>query len=297
MIQPPVPGGASGLVTIGVDIGGTNVRAARIEPNGRMAAHIKVRTDSMPTVPDLVEALVRQLMDGDVVGVGIGIPGRLDRDGRAVLSAGYVDLAGIPLGELLGARIGRPVTLDNDAHMALEAELAVGAARGADHVVMFTIGTGIGGAVADSRRVLRGRGNAGQLGHLTVDPNGPECRCGRRGCAEVFASGTALAGYITDAGMPQGTTIETLLNSYGKDAPATAVLGRWVTAWRHAIDTAVAALDPDLVVLGGGLGTAAAAALGALSPTTSPWFQCPVVAASLGDDAGVIGAGLRAFAR
>jgi glucokinase len=296
MIQPPVPGGDPRPVTIGVDIGGTNVRAARIEENGRIAGHIKVRTDSMPSVADLVEDLVRQLISDDVVAVGIGIPGRLDRDGTAVLSAGYVDLAGIQLGELLGARIGRPVTLDNDAHMALVAELAVGAARGADHVVMFTIGTGIGGAIADSRRVLRGRGNAGQLGHLTVDPSGPECKCGRRGCAEVYASGTALTEYVREAGMPQGTTIERLLETHGKDVAAAAVLGRWVTAWRHAIDTAVAALDPDLVVLGGGLGAAAAMALGVLSPTTSPWFRCPVVAATLGDDAGVIGAGLRAFA-
>jgi len=291
MTQPPDPAG----VTIGVDIGGTNVRVARIDRDGRILRHLKVRTGSRPTATELVGDLVDQLMGDDVVAAGIGIPGRLDRHGTTIVSAGYVDLAGVRLGELIGARIGRPVVMDNDAHMALVAELVIGAAAQVAHVVMFTIGTGIGGAVAESRRVLRGRGNAGQLGHLTIDPDGPPCNCGRRGCSEVLASGTALTRSIREAGMPPGTTVEQLLATHEADPVAAAVLRGWVTAWRHAIDTAVAVLDPDLVVLGGGLGGAAATALELVAPTTSPWFQCPVVAARLGDDAGVIGAGLRAF--
>jgi glucokinase len=110
----------------------------------------------------------------------------------------------------------------------------------------------------------------------------------------VFLSGTALNGYIEEAGLPKGTTVERLLAASGDDPAAAAVLARWVAPWRHTIDTAIAALDPDLVVLGGGLGVAAAAALEGIVPG-SPWFECPVVAATLGDDAGVIGAGLRAF--
>jgi glucokinase len=295
MAEPAAPAGVSRRVTIGVDVGGTNVRAARIGPGGDMSGLLRVRTDSMPSVPDIVEALVRRLLDDDVVGVGIGIPGRLHPDGRTVLSGGFVNLAGVALGERIADRVGCPVVLDNDAHMALVAELAVGAAMTASHVVMFTVGTGIGGAIAESRRVLRGRRNAGQLGHLTVDPTGPACKCGRRGCCEVYVSGTALNGYIADAGLPIGTTVQSLLAARDLDPAAATVLARWVTAWRHAIDTAVAALDPDLVVLGGGLGAAAAAALDGVAPS-SPWFDCPVVAAALGDDAGVIGAGLRAFA-
>ena len=293
MTQPAVADGAPRGVTIGVDIGGTNVRAARVDPGGIVSGLIKVRTDSMSSVPDLVEAMVRQLLGDDVVAVGIGIPGRLDRDGRTVLSAGFVNLAGIALGDILGERIDRPVVMENDAHMALVAELAVGAATGADDVVMFTVGTGIGGAIAISRRVLRGRGNTGQLGHLTIDPSGPPCKCGRNGCSEVFLSGTALNRYIEEAGLPRGTTVEHLLAGRHEN-PSAAVLGRWVTPWRHAIDTVVATLDPDLVLLGGGLGGATVAALQG-SVSASRWFDCPVTAAALGDDAGVIGAGLLAF--
>jgi glucokinase len=281
-------------VTIGVDVGGTNVRAARIDPDGAVSGLRKVRTDSLPSVVDLIETLVSGLLDEDVVGVGVGVPARLDGDGRTVLSAGFVDLAGVALGEVLASRIALPVVLDNDAHMALVAELAVGVATDAADVVMFTVGTGIGGAVAVARTVLRGRGNAGQLGHITVDPTGPVCKCGRRGCSEVFLSGTALNRYIDDAGLPKGTTVERLLLNRDHDARAAAVLARWVVRWRHAIDTTIAVLDPDLVVLGGGLGVATAAALEGVA-SASPWFECPVVAATLGDDAGVIGAGLRAL--
>jgi glucokinase len=283
--------------TIGVDIGGTNIRAARVGRDGTLVGHVKVRTDSVPSVPEFLADLCTRLLDDEVEAVGIGIPGRLDRDGTTIRSAGFVDLAGQRLGESIEQALGRPVVLDNDAAMALLAELELGAATEAQDVVLFTVGTGIGGSVAAGRTVLRGRGNAGQLGHLALDPDGPPCACGRRGCSEVLASGTALNRLIRESGLPSATTAEVLLDRWPRDPVAAAILRRWAGAWRDAIDTVVAVLDPDLVVLGGGLGAAAWAALDAFVPTTSAWFECPVVPARLGDDAGVIGAGLRAFAR
>lgn len=288
---------ARGRVAVGVDIGGTNIRAARVGPDGRVSDRIKLPTASAPSVPELVGDVCRQLLDDDVEAVGIGIPGRLDRDATTILSAGFVDLAGSRLGEVIETIVGLPVVLENDAHMALLAELAVGAATSADHVVLFTVGTGIGGAVAMERTVLRGRGNAGQLGHLTLERAGPTCNCGRRGCSEVLTSGTALSRLIREAGLPEGTTAEALLERGADDPAAEAVLRRWAGAWRDAIDTVVAVLDPDLVILGGGLGAAAVAAVDAYAPAASAWFGCPVAPARLADDAGVIGAGLRALAR
>jgi glucokinase len=282
-------------VTIGVDIGGTNIRAARVYPDGRMTDLVRVRTDSATSVPDLVRDVVSRLLDDTVVGVGVGIPGRLDASGTTVLSSGYVRLAGLRLGDMLVAQLQRPVVLDNDAAMALVAELRVGAAVEARDVVLFTVGTGVGGALALDRAVVRGRGNAGQLGHLTIDPSGPVCNCGRRGCTEVLGSGTALAGLMREAGLPAGTTAEELLGERAGSPDAVAVLARWAEAWRCAIDTVVAAFDPDLVLLGGGLGAAASAAVEAYAPAGSSWFDRPVASARLGDDAGVIGAGLRAF--
>lgn len=288
----PLHGGTA----IGVDIGGTNVRAARVDRGGRLDGLRKVATGSDSSIADLVADLCRELIDDGVRAVGIGIPGRLDQTGTAVQSSGYVDLAGQRLGEDIGDRLGLPAVLDNDAHMALVAELRHGAAADAQNVVLFTVGTGIGGAVAVERVVIRGHGNAGQLGHLTLQPDGLVCNCGRRGCSEVLASGTALGRLIAEAGLPAGTSVEALLERRASDPAATDVLRHWASAWRAAIDTVVAVVDPELVVLGGGLGGAAVAALDAFAPeSSSGWFTRPVVPARLGDDAGVIGAGLRAL--
>jgi len=283
-----------GHVAIGVDVGGTNVRAARVDRAGRLSGHVRVGTDSGSDPSGLVIDLCRALLDDGVVSIGVGIPGRLDRDRTTVISSGYVDLAGVRLGEVVEQAIGLPVTLENDAHVALLAELRLGAAAYAEHVVLFTVGTGIGGAVAMDRAVIRARGNAGQLGHLAIDPAGPACNCGRRGCSEVMASGTALNHLTADAGLG-GTTAEALLERRQTDPVAADVLRRWASAWRDAIDTVIAVLDPDVVVLGGGLGRVAVTALEAYAPSMSEWFRCRIVPAGMGDDAGVIGAGLRAL--
>lgn len=291
-MSPAPPAGTA----IGVDVGGTYIRAARVDRVGRHGQQLKVRSDAGPTAQSLVIDLCRELLDDEVVAVGIGVPGRLDRDRTTILSSGYVDLAGQRLGEVVADALGRPVTLENDAGMALMAELRLGAAAEAADVVLFTAGTGIGGAVALHGELFRGRGNAGQLGHLALERNGSDCNCGRRGCSEVLASGTALGHLIRDAGLPTDTTVQRLLERRHEPAAA-GILERWGGAWRAAIDTVVAVLDPELVVIGGGLGGAAVATLEATHPATSCWFACPVVAAALGDEAGVIGAGLRALTR
>ena len=234
----------------------------------------------------------RSLDEASVAAIGIGVPGRVDARRGRVLSGGYVDLTDQPLAEIIAGMTGRPVVLDNDGNIALFAEHALGAARSTGTVVMFTIGTGIGGAVIVDGRLLRGRASAGQLGHIAVDRGGKACLCGRHGCIETTSSGTALGRHIAEAGLAAGTPIETLLSrSSDGDTAATGVLAAWAAPMRIAIDTAVAIFDPDLVVLGGGLGAAMHQALGCF-PAEAAWYQCQVVPASLGDRAGVIGAGL-----
>jgi glucokinase len=110
------PGGAvPGSSAIGVDIGGTHFRAARIGPDGRIVERIGVRTDSASEVPQLVIDLVDRLLDAAIVGIGIGVPGRLDPDGTTIVSSGFVELADVRLGEQVARTVGRPVVLDNDA--------------------------------------------------------------------------------------------------------------------------------------------------------------------------------------
>jgi glucokinase len=281
---------------IGVDVGGTRVRAARINAAGDILARLEQPTASAPqSVAAQIGELVRALDDPTVAAIGVGVPGRVDIRRNRMMSGGYVDLSGIALGDVLVETFGRPVVLDNDANMALHAEVAVGAARSAETAVMFTIGTGIGGAVLADGKLLRGRAAAGQLGHITVDRAGAHCLCGRRGCVETTSSGTALAGLLAAAGLPAATSVEQLLAQSRNGAEAAkSVLAAWAGPMRFAIDTAIAAFDPDVVVLGGGLGEAMHKALAEI-PVEALWYQCPVVSAILGDRAGVIGAGLVAL--
>jgi glucokinase len=286
------------VTAIGVDIGGTQVRAARVSAVGEVLDWATQPTASEPAlVATQIGELVRSLDETSVAVIGIGVPGRVDAGQGRVLSGGYVDLAGLPLAEAIAAATQRPAFIDNDGNMALFGERSVGAARSAGTTVMFTIGTGIGGAVIADGSLLRGRASAGQLGHITVSGGGKSCLCGRHGCVETTSSGTALRRHVAEAGLPKATSVEMLLSrSTEGDAAAKSVLAAWAAPMRIAIDTVVAVFDPDLVVLGGGLGVAMHQALGCF-PAEAAWYQCAVVPASLGDRAGVIGAGLSALAK
>lgn len=281
---------------IGIDIGGTNLRVARVSDTGTILDHVteKIRPDAAAVLARIID-LVHRFDRPNVAAVGVGIPGRVDARNRRVLSGGYVDLSTVSLAHSIERDIGKPVVIDNDCNMALVAEIAIGAAQGQDNVVMFTIGTGIGGAIVQEGRIVRGRMTAGQLGHVTVDVNGTVCACGRRGCVETTSSGTALRRHVAEAGLPATTTLDQLFAREAEgDAAAARVLEAWARPLRAAIDSTVAAFDPDLVLLGGGLGHAAKRAL-ARSPALAPWYQCPVEAAALGDEAGIIGGALCAL--
>lgn len=282
---------------IGIDIGGTHLRAARVDAEGRVLATARDRSDRDPElVLRRVEALIARLDDAAVAAIGIGVPGRVDFASRTVLSGGYVDLSGVPLAAHVERRFGRPVVIDNDCAMALVAEARIGAARLARSVVMLTIGTGIGGAVIEDGRILRGRQTAGQLGHVSADPHGLPCLCGKRGCLETVSSGSSLARHVREAGLDAATTAaELLARTEVGDSTARAVLDAWAGPLSRAIDDLAATLDPDLVVLGGGLGTEAAEAVRGISRPRS-WYEARIAAALLGDEAGVVGAALAALA-
>lgn len=284
-------------LSIGIDIGGTNLRAARISETGEILKRVAEKSAPDPElVLGRIADMVRLLDTPDVKAIGVGVPGRVDARRGAVLSGGYVNLASVALAQRLEAMTGKPVVIDNDCNMALAAEMALGAGRGHGNIVMFTIGTGIGGAVGQNRRITRGAATAGQLGHITVDVNGEVCACGRRGCVETTSSGTALGRHIAMAGLGADISVDQLFaRDAAGDIQARGILDAWARPLRAAIDTAVAMLDPDLVLLGGGLGRAAHAALGR-APALATWYQCEVKPAQLGDDAGVIGAGLQALA-
>ena len=280
------------MQSLGIDIGGTHIRAARVDAHGVILARGSAQSSPDPgVVLNRCLDLIAQINGPEVLGIGIGIPGQVIAASRTVLSGGYVDLSGFDFAVKVQDATGLPVVIENDATMALLGEVACGAAKGAANVVMLTIGTGIGGAIIDQGQVLRGRGTAGQLGHIVVDPDGAPCVCGRIGCVETTSSGTAFGTHLARFGLPAHTKAQDLLDHRGPAAMA--VLTAWARPLRQAIDALITVNNPDLVVLGGGAGAGAVAALDLFPPAKS-WFTAPVVAALLGDDAGVIGAAMTA---
>ena len=284
-----MPGPGPEPVALGIDIGGTLLRVARVR-----GANIEARATaaSSPNPREVLArclALVEETRTPEVTAIGIGVPGQVDAEARRVISGGFVDLSGFDLFAEVEAATGLPVVIENDATMALLAEAAFGSARGCQNAVMLTLGTGIGGAILERGRVLRGARAAGQLGHIVVEPDGRPCLCGRVGCVETTSSGTALGRLVAESGMPAGTRIEELLAR--SDPSARALVAAWAGPLRRAIDSLISILNPDLVVIGGGLGRAAVAALKTV-PEAKGWYHAPVRAATLGDDAGVIGAGV-----
>ncbi len=284
-------------LAVGIDVGGTNLRVALVGQHGCFSTPITepVSVDRTAFIIR-IQDILRTLDPTASRSVGIGLPGRVDPHNNSAVSAGYIDIAGLSAAEMFGAGHKRLVRLDNDAAMALRAEMAIGVARGVSDVVMLTIGTGIGGAYALDGKVVHGRAFAGQFGHLTVDGSSGECcNCGRVGCIETTSSGTALGRLVRSAGLPPKTRAAELIGAAAQGEPKSlAVVRQWAQPLRCALESIAAMLDPDLIVLGGGLGREALAALD-YAPARSTWFSSLIGAASLGDNAGVIGAGLYAL--
>ncbi|MCF1480973.1 MULTISPECIES: ROK family protein [Rhizobium/Agrobacterium group] len=284
------------LFSIGIDVGGTNMRAAQISPKGEIIRKTSVTGSRDPSkAVTLIKSLIHE-MDGDrAAAIGIGIPGRVDGWTGEIISGGFLNLSGCDLQCEMSATSGRPVTVANDCSMALIGEARVGAARGMNSSVMLTIGTGIGGAVMENGRIVNGRRCAGQLGHLVVNLHGQPCPCGQRGCIETESSGTALQRHLREAGYAPETRFEAILAlAESGDKVALQVMTAWAAPLKSAINTLSAAFDPDVVLLGGGMGKAALAALNFL-PRSETWYEADIRGARLDDDAGVIGCGLAAF--
>ena len=330
-------------VSFGIDIGGTKVLGVALGPLDAIVAEARVPTPAAPAHPDLVGAagdigvevayaiaeVVAQLdaavrgsrgsgAGRDAPAVGVGAPGMLDREGLLRFAPNLPQAHGVNWRVLIGERLpGRRIVVENDANLAVLAEHRLGAARGYQHVVMVTLGTGIGGGlIVDGRVQVGGHGFAGEIGHMVVDPAGPPCPCGRRGCWERFASGgglglmareAALAGRLPGVvalagGDPEGVRGEDVTGAaVAGDPDARRVIeqvGWWVG---FGLANLACVLDPECFVLGGGLVGAGDLLLnsarrafdelvegGATRPATA------IVTAAFGERSGAVGGALAA---
>lgn len=292
--------------TIGIDVGGTKILAGVVERDGTV-----VRTERRETPVESTEAfltglagIVDGLRDESVAAVGIGIPSTIDqREGTSVFSV-HVPLAGVPLRERAEKYLGLPVAIDNDANAAAVAEWTIGAGRGTQHMIMLTLGTGIGGGLILGGRLYRGSsGAAAELGHMVLEFDGPECRgfCTGRGHFEYFASGSAaneLADELYGTESDSKQLVAAAREGDERAAGALTEMGRKLGAGMASL---VNIFDPEVIVIGGGFGEAfdllLEPALETLRRDALPpgRDRVRVVAAELGEEAGMVGAGLIAF--
>jgi glucokinase len=266
---------------------------------------------------ELIELLVGEIAEARAArpglqGVGLGMPATIDRESGVAVSAVNLPIHDLPIRELASARTGLPVFVDNDANVAALAEHLYGAARGAGSAVVLTIGTGIGGGLILDGELYRGAsGAAGELGHTTIEIDGPPCQgnCPGRGCVETLASGTALGREGGEAARREPHSALARMAAEGReidgravteaaiggDPTAIAVFELIGTRLGVALASFANILEPEVIVIGGGVIAAgdlllepARRELGARA--LPPMNRTPVLAAELGQDAGMIGA-------
>jgi glucokinase len=307
-------------LSVGVDVGGTKIAAAA------MSGTVVVESHERPTVLDPAEILdeiegaarvVIEAAAAPVTAVGIGVPSQVHFATGRVMASVNIPLEGVELRQELGSRLSLPVYVDNDGNCAALAEAYLAEGRPARHLVMYTMGTGVGGGVVIDGRVFRGATGLGaELGHVVIQADGPECpgNCPNRGCMEALCSGLALERDATQLGRdrpdsPLGKIVAAKGRVSGRDTVAAAreadpdalALLEQVGTWLGVgISNAINTFEPEWVAIGGGLSAAADLFLDrAIEEAHSRALPASLAAVSIeaargGAAAGVIGAGLLA---
>ncbi len=311
---------------VGCDLGGTNLKAALVnESTGKVLNPIQILTQAweghdavMARMADLINRVIEGsgVPRSQVGGIGIGVPGVIDLKKGTTLF--LPNLPGtwpnVPLADTISSQTGLPVSLLNDVRSITYGEWMFGAGRGVETMVCFAIGTGVGGGLIINNQLHLGMGGtAGELGHMTIDFNGPQCGCGNYGCLEAFASGPAIAAQGAKAVMQGLTTIigdlvEQDLNKITPEVIARAAMQGDRIAQRIfedagkylgvAIANVLITVTPQRVVIGGGVAKAGDLLLDPIRRTVNervfvmPKEQVEIVPAELGTNAGVIGTAL-----
>jgi len=296
-----------GPVVIGIDLGGTKIEGVVLGDDLVPLARRRVPTERergyehiIERVAGLVEALRATAPGSDVV--GIGTPGSLSARDGTLKNSNTVCLNGRSLHADLERRLGLRVLLENDANCFALAEARAGAGQGHAMVFGVILGTGVGGGLVHDGRLWSGPQHiAGEWGHHAIDPAGPPCYCGQRGCVETLLSGPALEAAYRAAGGPPLAAAEIAARAATGERAARDVVDRYLDRFGRALANVIDVLDPDVVVLGGGLsrlealydrGRAAVARY-----VFNDELRTPIVPNRLGDSAGVIGAALLARQR
>lgn len=308
---------------VAADFGGTNLRAAIVEEGGELLERHEILTPSGATPEGILEK-VADLLAGVVTTSGtrpiaacVAVPGLINADeGKVLVAPNIAGFRNLVLTTPIEQRLGIPTYIENDASAAALGEFRFGAGRGTRHLLHATLGTGIGGGIVVDRKLYRGAtGLAGEIGHIVIDPGGPKCNCGSRGCLEAMVSGVAFAErskkLIASGKAPILASLVGDREPKGRDLFAAAQQGEQMAEAeiRHGghllglgLGSLVNVLNPDAVTLSGGLVNMGEMLLGPLrgamhSIAYGPASGTIVRLSELGDDAGLLGAAAVAFER
>ena len=300
---------------IGFDIGGTSVKGGIVDEEGKLLVFDSIPTDPATIVADLA-GFVNQLLskagltaDG-VEGIGMGIPGMIDSEKGFVIFAGNLDWKNFPIAYELSAMTGMKVKITNDANAAALGEARFGAGKDYTDSILVTLGTGVGGGIVIGGKLFAGRHSQGaEIGHMVIDRGGLKCTCGRRGCFEVYASATALIRDTKhamrenlDSEMWQDYTPETVdgltaFSHAATDKTAAKVVDNYENYLACGLANLANIFRPDVIMLGGGISNQGDNLTKPLQKKMDNELFArglgvgvPIVVASLGNRAGVLGA-------
>ena len=301
---------------IGVDLGGTKISTALSTFEGNIISQTVVPTNAsegeLPVLNRIISS-INEVINGanitinEVEAIGIGSPGPLDAKKGLIITTPNLPFKNYNLVQPIKERFNVPVYLDNDANVAAIGEFMFGAGKGKENIVFFTVSTGVGGGAVLNGQAYRGNtSNALEIGHMTVAPDGPRCGCGKVGCLEAVASGTAIGKRGQEAVQ---TNVETSLKKYDKitsyevfveakngDAVAKEIVDKAMNYLGIGVANAISIFDPEMVIIGGGVSKVGDILFDTVkSVVKTRCFKamsesCEIVPAGLGTDAGVMGA-------
>lgn len=295
-------------VALGIDIGGTKTALGLVNVDGQVVSKTSLATDLSIAPSDMVDKIAEAayrllsecgLQQDNLRGIGIGAPGPLNTKlGQIAEPPNLRNWWGFPIVQSFQRHFAAPIVLENDATAAALAEKWMGAAKSADHFVFITVSTGIGAGIYSHGRLLTGAtGNAGDIGHMVIDPAGGTCTCGQRGCFEYVASGTAIAREASSLLGRPVTSKEAFELAFSGQNPAMEMLAHRAFEYIGiGCVTLINTFDPELLVIGGGVSQVGAPLFEAVSQyikqnaLNPSGRNTPVVPAALQQEAGLIGA-------
>jgi glucokinase len=310
---------AAAPLVVALDIGGTKLNAGLVGADGEVVIRRRRPTpaaDGGQAVYDAVEALIAEIIaeaPGPVTAIGVGSPGHIDfASGHVVwCTPNLPGWSGMPLASRLSERFGIPAVADNDANAALYGEIWQGGAKGCQHALLLTLGTGVGGGILSHGQVIRGhRGGGAELGHIIIAIDGRPCNCGQRGCLESYASGSAIGAMARErlrggapsamsrvAGSVEAVTAHHVFDAFHDgDAEAAAVMADLADHLAVGIVTLVNIFQPERLLIGGGVASQGESLMSLVrAAVRRRWCNAPLAddmlaLAELGEEAGLIGA-------